>query len=209
MRIFRINLKPVVAATLLALFASPVAAQEGLADRVLETLRSFLPTGQAGATTDDPLDPLFERLKSADEVEAARIDREIQLEWSKSGSPAMDLLLKRGRDAFEKDDYAAAINHFSALIDHAPDFAEGWYGRALALAHSGRIGMAAADLEHVLALNPRHYSAIYGLGTIFEQIDRHERAYDAYKLVLGYFPQHEEAKRGLKRVQARGQGAEL
>ena len=37
----------------------------------------------------------------------------------------MDLLLGRGNEALEAEDYPTAIEHFSALIDHAPDFAEG------------------------------------------------------------------------------------
>ena len=42
---------------------------------------------------------LFARLQTAGEEEAGRIETEIWIEWSKSGSPAMDLLLQRGRDA--------------------------------------------------------------------------------------------------------------
>ena len=36
-----------------------------------------------------------------DAGEAGRIEAEIWIEWSKSGSPAMDLLLQRGEDAME------------------------------------------------------------------------------------------------------------
>ena len=46
--------------------------------------------------------------------------------------------------------------------------------------------MAAADLEHVLTLNPNHYEAIYGLGLIFEVIGEPQKAYEAYSRALGY-----------------------
>jgi len=36
----------------------------------------------------------------------------------------MDLLLQRGQEAMDNEDYEAAIEHFTALTDHAPDFAE-------------------------------------------------------------------------------------
>ena len=88
----------------------------------------------AGAFAEDTakLDGLFERLKVADEAEAGRIEREIWIEWSKSGSPAEDLLLQRGTDAMDLGDYPAAIEHFTAIIDHDPDFAEAWNARATA-----------------------------------------------------------------------------
>jgi hypothetical protein len=43
------------------------------------------------------LDDLFNKLKAADPQAAERIEQEIWIEWSKSGSAAMDLLLERGR----------------------------------------------------------------------------------------------------------------
>ena len=80
----------------------------------------------------ETLDSLFAELKESDAQAAGRIEREIWNEWSKSGSPAMDLLLQRGRDAMAAGDMGAAIEHFTALTDHAPDFAEGWTARATA-----------------------------------------------------------------------------
>ena len=47
------------------------------------------------------LDRLFGELKAAEQAEARKIAAEISLEFSKSGSASMDLLLKRGRDALE------------------------------------------------------------------------------------------------------------
>ena len=152
---------------------------------------------------------MFERLKSADEVDAGRIEREIEMIWSQSGSAAMDLLLTRGRDAMEKQDFAVAIEHFTALTDHAPEFAEGWYGRAQAFAQIERIGLAIADLEHTLLLNPRHYEAIFGLGMIFEQLDQPEQAYDAYRLVLDLYPHHEGASERLNKIERGVNGTEL
>ena len=34
------------------------------------------------------------------------------------------------REALGAEDYDTAMQYFSALTDHAPDFAEGWNGRA-------------------------------------------------------------------------------
>ena len=54
-----------------------------------------------------------------------------------------------------------------------------------------------------------HYDAIFGLGTIFEQLDQPDQAYDAYQLVLELHPHHEEARSRLKRLERDVNGAEL
>ena len=56
-----------------------------------------------------------------------------------------------------------AIEHFTALIDHAPDFAEGWNARATAYYQTGDFGPSIADIGQVLTLNPRHFGALVGL----------------------------------------------
>ena len=64
--------------------------------------------------------------QAAEAVDSKGITREIRMKWAQSGSDAMDLVLKRGQDALERGENDAAIEHFSAVIDHAPDFAEAY-----------------------------------------------------------------------------------
>ena len=93
----------------------------------------FLLASQSFAKADDAeLEALFEGLRGADAQAAAQIEARIYDIWSKSGSPSMDLLLERGRSALTEGDTRLAIEHFTALIDHAPDFAEGYNARATA-----------------------------------------------------------------------------
>jgi len=155
----------------------------------------------AGNAGENPLEDLYERLLLAPTVESKKISRTIRLEWAKSGSAAMDLLLKRGRDALKDNDYGAAIDHFSALIDHAPQFAEGWHARATANFRADHYGRAIADLEQAIALNPRHFQAIYGLAVILEDLKRPEAAYDSYSAVLAIFPQHKKSLEALARLE--------
>ena len=90
------------------------------------------------------LDALLSDLSQAKPEAARKIAAEIELEWSKSGSPAMDLLLRRGEDAIEAGDLEAAVEHLSALIDHAPQFAQGWHLRSVAFFKQDRYGLALA-----------------------------------------------------------------
>ncbi len=155
------------------------------------------------------LDDLFGRLAEADESDKKRIEREIWAEWSKSGSAAMDLLLERGRAAMQAGDTAAAIEHLTALTDHAPDFAEGWNARATAYFQAGQYGPSIADIGRTLTLNPRHFGALSGLGMIFEQLGEKTRALDAYKAALAIHPGLQGVKASVERLEAEAAGQKL
>lgn len=172
---------------------------------LLLLLTCFAP--HAGRAAD--LDSLFAQLKEADAPEAARLEREIWNEWSKSGSPAMDLLLKRGRDAMAAGDTQAAIEHLTALTDHAPDFAEGWNARATAYFQAGELGPSVNDIAKTLTLNPRHFGALSGLGMIFEQLDQPEKALEAYKAALAIHPHLQGVIEAVERLEAETAGTDL
>jgi tetratricopeptide (TPR) repeat protein len=161
-----------------------------------------------GARAAD-VETLLQQLREADAAEAAKIVREIELEWRKSGSASADFLLKRGREALERGEVEAAVDHLSALVDHAPGFAEGWVSRAAAYFEAGLYGPALADLEQALALNPDHFGALLGLAAIFEMLERHEDAYEAYRLVRGIHPTHPEATEALDRLEPLVKGQAL
>ena len=153
---------------------------------------------------------LLEALAGASSpAEANRYDRQLKALWSKSGSAAMDLLLKRGRDAMEVENLGAAIEHLTALTDHAPEFAEGYHARASAYFHSELFGPAVADLERALYLNPNNYNAIFGLGAVLETFGDDTLALAAYRRVLALHPHHEDATEALKRLEARVEGQRL
>lgn len=155
------------------------------------------------------LDLLFEQLKTPDLPNWKMVEDSIWAEWSKSGSPTMDLLLARGRKAIDAGDYATAIDHLTALTDHAPDFAEGYNDRATAYFREGRIGPALEDLRHTLALNPRHFGAMVGLGTIMDELDRPELALRAYKAAYALNPNDTELKDAIARLTKRVSGVTL
>jgi tetratricopeptide (TPR) repeat protein len=155
------------------------------------------------------LDDLFSRLGDSSEDEAQRITEEIWIEWSKSGSAAMDLLLERGRDAMMAGDIEAAIEHFSALIDHAPEFAEGYNARATAYYQIGDLGPSVADIARTLELNPRHFGALSGLAMIFEEIERPDRALEAYKAAIAVNPHLTEVNEAIIRLESDLAGQDL
>lgn len=169
---------------------------------------TLLISGQVLAQDADE-QALLNRLAASDEAEALRIDRELQALWKKSGSASMDLLYKRGRDAMEGKDLDVAIEHLTALTDHAPDFAEGWHARASAFYAADMYGPAVADLERALALNPNNYRAIFGLGTILEMFGDETRAFEAYLRAKSIHPHFEEVIDALDRLRPKVEGQTL
>ena len=144
--------------------------------------------GAPALADDASLDGLYQQLLTTDDQGAEAITAQIYAEWAKSGSPSMDLLLMRGRQAMQMGDQATAIGHFTAIIDHAPQFAEAWNARATAFYNAGELGPSIADIQHTLALNPKHFGALSGLGMIFEQLDQPDKALEVYQAALGINP---------------------
>lgn len=178
-------LKSVVTAFSLGLLAGPALAQ------------------------DHRLDDLFTALQGADAEDAAPIEAKIWEEWSKSGSPAMDLLLARGREAMVAGDLPLAIERFGALIDHAPDFAEGYNARATAYFNAGRYGESLDDLRMVLALNPRHFGALSGLATILEDLGYDKEALEAWRRVEALNPHQENLGTHVQKLERSVEGRDL
>ncbi|MEM7732643.1 MAG: tetratricopeptide repeat protein [Pseudomonadota bacterium] len=165
--------------------------------------------GPGWAVNEARLDDLYMQLKDAERAEALRLAREIDRELTNSGSPTMNLLLKRGDDAMEAGDFEAALNHFTALTDHAPEFAEGWHRRAQAFVAMEMYGPAVADLERVLEFRPRHYDAIATLGGILIQINKPELAKDAFEEVLEIHPHHPDVLEALEVIDPQVGGTQL
>lgn len=161
------------------------------------------------AEAQSRIDALLGELAIAEEAAAKTIARDIRRAWAASGSASADLLLKRGRDALRAKKLDVAIEHFTALTDHAPEFAEGWHMRASAYYQSDLYGPAIEDLGRTLALSPNHFDAIQGLGAIFEQLKDYDRAYEAYAQVLAIHPFHEAVTEAMERIEPRVKGPAL
>jgi tetratricopeptide (TPR) repeat protein len=151
----------------------------------------------------EPVDlpALLDRLADPSEAGWRRIERQILREWARSGSATVDFLFQRGQAALQAGDPDAAIAHFSAAIDHAPDFTEAWNGRATAYYMANRLGPSMADIEVVLSREPRHFGALTGLGTILEQTERLEAARTAYAAALAVNPHRPQIREALARLE--------
>jgi tetratricopeptide (TPR) repeat protein len=177
---------------------------------LLASAVAFLTAGpalsQANQADRDELDRLFAELGTAEATQAPRIINRISRIWARSGSDTADLMLERGREAMQGGNLIVAVEHFTALIDHAPDFAEGWNARATAYFLMGEFGLSVADIAETLQRNPVHFGALAGLGMIYEELGELEGAYAAYRAAQSVNPHLENVNRAVERLSQAGIG---
>ncbi|MFO7855824.1 MAG: hypothetical protein R6V44_11500 [Paracoccaceae bacterium] len=205
------RLPPLVAALLIAAASATVWPPVALAQPAAEPPGEAddLADGESPSLPDDRearLDALHERLASGEDDRHERWEREIRKLWSRSGSDTADLLLRRGREAMQAEELGKAVQHFGALVEHRPDFAEGWHSRATAFYAMDELGLALGDLERALALEPRHFGALQGLGVILERIGREEDALDAYHAAHALNPHMERVEEAIERLAPKVEG---
>ena len=177
----------------------------GLAVLLLASFCMFAGTSQAWSE-DDAVDSLFEDLQTAAPDEVVAIERRILELWSDSGSPTANLLRERGRQAMAMRNFDAASKHLAALTDLAPKFAEGWNARATLYYLVGKPTLSTYMIAKTLALNPRHFGALSGLGMIFEQRGETEQALAAYLAVQELSPNRASIAEAITRLRAKSAG---
>lgn len=150
------------------------------------------------------LDALLARLHLAEEgPEAARLAQAVRKRWVAQGPYSARLLLRQAGRA-EAAGYAeTAADLRDLVVSQWPDYAFGWYRRALARFAAGDLAGALADLDRVLALQPLHFDALVAKGRVLLVMRRYEKAADAFAQALTVWPGMAAAKTGLKRARGR------
>lgn len=135
------------------------------------------------------LDDLFRRLKNARSAGVAnRLASDIQMRWLQSGSDTVDLLMQRAMAAIAAKDVALAQDLLDSIVALKPDYAEAWNQRAVLAFGKRDFDAAIEDVDVVLRLEPRHFGALVGLGTILGEYGHKARALEAYRRALALHP---------------------
>ena len=165
----------------------------------------------AGADQNDPrLPPLFERMHgTGDPLEALGAEARIWRIWLESGRDDVDGIMREGIEAMMAGRIADAIDRFDHIVEMVPEFAEGWNKRATAYYLNGDLGESVQDIQRTLALEPRHFGAIAGMGLIFLQRGDPLGALDAFEAVLEIHPHSPGMRYRIDRLRRvlKGQGA--
>ncbi len=173
------------------------------------TLSFVIPGALPGAASqDDPrLDALFGKLKStADAAEAQAVEQAIWRVWLDSGDAKIDAIMATGVRAMTFRDHAQALRAFDEMVRLAPGFAEGWNKRATVHYLRGDHDAAAADIERTLALEPRHFGALSGLGLVRLAQGDEAAALAAFEAALKLHPHLPGADSHIKDLRERVKG---
>ncbi len=138
---------------------------------------------------DRRLDRLFAQLQSTgDQAEAAAIQERIWGLWFQTEDADVNLLMRMGSVALNQGRYDTALAAFDRVVKEAPEFAEGWNRRATIHYLMGSYAASVRDVERTLALEPRHFGALAGLGLIYTALEDDEGALKAYRQALAVNP---------------------
>jgi len=157
----------------------------------------------AGAAQDDArLDPLFAKLKTdMADSEARAIERQIWQIWTEHRNPEIERFMRHGLSAMSEDDSQEALQAFNTVVKHDKNFAEGWNKRATIEFAMGDFEASVADIERTLALEPRHFGALSGLGQIYLALKKKEAALKAFRAALAIDPHLDGVRQKVEELQ--------
>ena len=153
---------------------------------------------------DERLDPLFQQLLTAPTAaQAESLIESIWDIWYQSGDEAVDRLMQHGLFATRTGNLELALLSFTAVVEMDPEFAEGWNRRATVYWLLDDLQASLDDIQRTLALEPRHFGAIFGMGLIFMQTGDSDGALHAFEQIRAINPQDIDAQRRIEELHKR------
>lgn len=166
------NLRFLLAALAVAIMtlAAPLAAADDAEDRAR-------------------VDALFVQLKRAPDAATAKgIDQRIWQIWLNPSDPDLAGRMREVMALRMSMPPQATIRVLDRLIEDYPDYAEGWNQRATMHYVVGDLEASLADIDKVLALEPRHFGALSGQSMIYLSQGERALALEAMRTALEFHP---------------------
>ncbi len=149
-------------------------------------------------THQEILDRLFARLaKAGDADEAAGIAGVIERLWMQSGSDTADLLMARAMEAAQASHRDVALSLLDKVVVLDPGWAEAWNKRATLRFLDDDDSGAMEDIDHTLALEPRHFGALSGMGFILKRNGLEKGALTALRKAQTIYPESPDIKKAV------------
>jgi tetratricopeptide (TPR) repeat protein len=166
------------------------------------------PSEPALADQQDPrLNGLFERLhETHNAAEARSVEERIWQIWLDSDDAGVDRLMSQGVRAMRERQFDTALQAFDRLVEQAPEFAEAWNKRATVHYLMGHWRASVLDIQQTLALEPRHFGALFGLGLIYDALENPEAALRSYEATLDLNPHSENTRQRIEELRRQLQG---
>jgi tetratricopeptide (TPR) repeat protein len=143
---------------------------------------------------------------AADEQAAAPYVEAIERIWLSPGSDTVLALMERALHAASHERPDLALNLLDAVVNIAPDYAEGFNRRAYVFYTLGDRERALGDLRRVMALDPNHFKAIDGFAQIMKDFGDKKAALAAYKKLVSIHPFWPSAQTALDELKKEVEG---
>jgi tetratricopeptide (TPR) repeat protein len=123
--------------------------------------------------------------------------------WLPSGDEVVDVAMRQGLRFMGAGELSKAVQAFTEVVSRAPTYAEGWNKRATALFLAERFNESIEDCARVLALNPRHFGCLSGLGICHLRKGDERSAIHWLRRACEVNPRSEDSKRIVADLEAR------
>ncbi len=144
---------------------------------------------------------LYAYLATADdEKQAQPIAQAIEKLWLFADSDTIGVLMDRSARAVSEKNLDLAMRFLDAVVDLAPDYAEGWNRRAYVHYLKNDIERMVGDLRRCLALEPNHYRALEGLAQVLRETGQKKAALKAYERLIEVHPNASGAQDAVKEL---------
>jgi len=165
---------------------------------------------KVGADKTRGLDFLFGALKAApDETSAKHVEARIWAMWLQTPSDTAALLMARAKAAMDAQQADVALKLLDSIIKLRPDYTEAWNRRATLYYLQNNYARSLADIQQVLAREPRHFGALAGLGMIMQDLGDEKRALEAFRKALAVNPHLEKVPDLVKMLSEKVEGRDI
>lgn len=169
-----------------------------------------VPGGARADQTSPVLDGLFEDLKTTSSAaDAAAVEAVIWTIWLHRGTAEIDRAMALGIAAMNEGAYRRSLVYFDQMVMAAPDFAEAWNKRATVHYMMGDFDASVVDIQRTLALEPRHFGALSGMGLIYDAIGNRPAAVKVLEKALEIHPNMPGMKARIEELRAKAKGRTL
>jgi len=168
---------------------------------LIACLTCIAPTISFADQTDARLDELFSVLGQTGDVNIIQAtENKIWEIWMEHLDADVEALMLVGTQRMNMQYYSDALAVYSEIIKTYPDYAEAWNRRATLHYLLGNLDDSISDIDRVLALEPRHFGALSGLGLVYIQQQNLLKAREAFENLLKFHPNSPAGKENLNQV---------
>lgn len=145
---------------------------------VLPFLVAAIPVLAADPYVDNAaVDELFEELRlTGSAIEADEVSRQIWGLWFSPSDAALATRMSVAGNLLGEGNILESLEELDGIVAAYPDYAEGWNQHATVNYMLNRLDASLADIDKVLAIEPRHFGALSGRVLIYLKQGKHAAA---------------------------------